>query len=122
MLACGNCWRFTVFPFRNCRRRIHLRPKPSSRRLQSIKRSEPERKSRCFEACFAGERMSTPRQWENDDGRHGYVPAHVKDWKAINKSRPEDRRKVAHNTRKFLPMTGAVIEQHLLGEETIGVY
>jgi hypothetical protein len=25
-----------------------------------IKRNEPERESRCFEACFAEERMSTP--------------------------------------------------------------
>ena len=62
------------------------------------------------------------RRWENEDGRHGYVPADIKDWKAINKSRPEERKKVAQKTRKFLPMTDAVIEQHLLGKETIGVY
>jgi superfamily II DNA or RNA helicase len=50
------------------------------------------------------------------------VPADIKDWKAINTSRPEERKKVAQKTRKFLPMTDAVIEQHLLGKETIGVY
>jgi hypothetical protein len=37
------------------------------------------------------------------------MPAHVKDRKAINKSRPEDRKKVAQKTRKFLRMTDAVI-------------
>ena len=50
------------------------------------------------------------------------MPAVVKDWKAINKSRPEDRKKVDQKTRKFVPLTDAVIEDHLLGKETIGVY
>jgi superfamily II DNA or RNA helicase len=75
-----------------------------------------------FRSLFRGREDVYARRWENDDGRHGYVPAHVKDWKAINKSRPEDRKKVAQKTRKFLPMTDAVIENHLLGNETIGVY
>jgi hypothetical protein len=46
----------------------------------------------------------------------------LKDWKAINASRPEDRKKVDQKTRKFLPLTDAVIETHLLGKETVGVY
>ena len=50
------------------------------------------------------------------------MPVVVKDWKAINKSRPEDRKKVDQKTRRFLPLTDAVIEDHLLGKETIGVY
>src|SRR5207302_2868549 len=50
------------------------------------------------------------------------MPAVVKDWKAINKSRPQDRKRVDQKTRKFLPLTDAVIEDHLLGKETIGVY
>jgi hypothetical protein len=50
------------------------------------------------------------------------MPAVVMDWKAIKKSRPEDRKKVDQKTRKFLPLTDAVIEGHLLGKETIGVY
>jgi len=50
------------------------------------------------------------------------MPAVVRDWKTINKSRPEDRKKVDQKTRKFLPLTDAVIESHLLGSETVGVY
>jgi hypothetical protein len=53
---------------------------------------------------------------------HAYVPAHVKDWKAINQSHPEDRKKVAQKTRKFLPMTDAVIENHLLARRTVTIY
>jgi superfamily II DNA or RNA helicase len=75
-----------------------------------------------FRSLFRGREDVYARRWENDDGRHGYVPAHVKDWKAINRSRPEDRKKVAQKTRKFIPMSDAVIENHLLGKDTIGVY
>ena len=50
------------------------------------------------------------------------MPAVVKDWKAINRSRPEERKKVDQKTRRFLPLTDAVVENHLLGKETIGVY
>jgi hypothetical protein len=75
-----------------------------------------------FRSLFRGREDAYARRWENDDGRSGYVPAAVKDWKAINKSRPEERKKVDQKTRKFLPVTDAVIENHLLGKETVGVY
>src|SRR5271166_3659857 len=48
-----------------------------------------------FRSLFRGREDVYARRWENDDGRHGYMPADVKDWKAINKSSPEDRKKVA---------------------------
>ena len=44
------------------------------------------------------------------------------DWDAIHSIRPEDRKRVGRKTRTFLPLTEAVIENHLLGKETIGVY
>ena len=75
-----------------------------------------------FRSLFRGREDVYSRRWENADGRSGYTPAAVKDWKAINKSRPEDRKKVDQKTRKFLSITDAVIENHLLGKETIGVY
>ena len=75
-----------------------------------------------FRSLFRGREDVYARRWENDDGRHGYMPVVVKDWKAINRSRPEDRKKVDQKTRKFIPLTDAVIENHLLGKETVGVY
>src|SRR5450432_1143137 len=75
-----------------------------------------------FRSLFRGREDVYSRRWGNADGRHGYMPVVVKDWKAINKSRPEDRKKVDQKTRRFLPLTDAVIEDHLLGKETIGVY
>src|SRR5690242_20987772 len=75
-----------------------------------------------FRSLFRGREDVYARRWENDDGRSGYIPAAVTDWKAINKSRPEERKKVDRKTRRFLSMTDAVIENHLLGKETVGVY
>jgi hypothetical protein len=68
-----------------------------------------------FRGLFRGREDVYARRWENDDGRCGYVPAAVRDWKAINKSRPEDRKKIDQKTRAFLPVTDAVIENHPLG-------
>jgi|HubBroStandDraft_1064217.scaffolds.fasta_scaffold02168_2 superfamily II DNA or RNA helicase len=75
-----------------------------------------------FRSLFRGREDVYARRWENAEGKHGYVPAAVRDWKAINKSRPEERKKVDQKTRQLLPVTDAVIENHLLGKETVGVY
>src|SRR5206468_3080012 len=90
---------------------------------QPVNREErARRRIALFRSLFRGREDVYARRWDNDDGRHGYMPAVVKDWKAINKSRPEDRKKVDQKSRKFLPLTAAVIEDHLLGKETVGVY
>jgi hypothetical protein len=75
-----------------------------------------------FRSLFHGREDVYARRWENADGRSGYAPAALKDWTAINKSRPEERKRVDQKTRKLLPMTDAVIESHLLGKETVGAY
>jgi hypothetical protein len=66
-----------------------------------------------FRSLFRGREDVYARRWENDDGRHGYMPVVVKDWKAINRSRPEERKKVDRKTQKFIPLTDAVIEPPL---------
>ena len=96
--------------------------KPVETTLPVDKEERARKRIALFRSLFRGREDVYARRWENDDGRHGYVPAAVKDWKALNKSRPEDRKKVDQKTRKFLPLTDAVIENHLLGKETVGVY
>jgi hypothetical protein len=86
------------------------------------KEERPRKRIALFRRLFRGREDVYARRWENDDGRHRYTPAVVRDWKAINQSRPEDRKKVDQKTRKFLPVTDAVIENHLLGRETVVVY
>ncbi len=60
------------------------------RRTLTVVRGSP---LRYFATCSMGEKMFTC-----DDGRAPtgvpYVPAALKDWRAINKSRPEDGKKV----------------------------
>src|SRR6266852_1638893 len=51
-----------------------------------------------FRSLFRGREDVYARRWENDDGRHGYMPVVVKEWKAINRSRPEERKKVDQKT------------------------
>jgi superfamily II DNA or RNA helicase len=75
-----------------------------------------------FRSLFRGREDVYARRWENPDGRSGYSPVALRDWKAINSSRPEERKKVDQKTRKFLPLTDMIVENHLLGKETIGVY
>ena len=75
-----------------------------------------------FQSLFRGREDVYARRWESPDGRSGYSPAAQKDWKAINRSRPEDRKRVDQRTRKYFPLTDSVIESHLLGKESIGVY
>jgi hypothetical protein len=75
-----------------------------------------------FRSLFRGREDVYARRWENADGKSGYMPAAIKDRKAINRSRPDERKKVEQKTRGFLPVTDAVIESHLLGNETVGVY
>ncbi len=75
-----------------------------------------------FRSLFRGREDIYARRWESPDGRSGYTPAAQKDWKAINRSRPEDRKKVDQKTRQYFPLTDAVIENHLMGNETVGVY
>jgi hypothetical protein len=75
-----------------------------------------------FRDLFRGRADVYARRWEEADGRSGYSPADLKDWRAINASKPEDRKRVERSTRKFLPLTEAAIQNHLLGKETIGIY
>ena len=98
------------------------KPPPTGPASPVDKEERGRRRIALFRSLFRGREDVYARRWENADGRRGYMPAVVKDWKAINRSRPEERKKVDQKTRRFLPLTDAVVENHLLGKETIGVY
>src|SRR5437763_2228920 len=99
---------------------------PVPKTVETAIRPDREERARkriaLFRSLFCGREDVYARRWENDDGRHGYMPTVIKNWTAISKSRPEDRKKIDQKTRKFLPLTDAVIEKHLLGKDTVGVY
>jgi superfamily II DNA or RNA helicase len=105
---------------------VALENPPPTRIIETAPPVDKEERARkriaLFRSLFRGREDAYARRWERADGQSGYGPAAEKDWAAINKSRPEERKKVEQKTRKFLPMTDAVIENHLLGKETVGVY
>ena len=45
-----------------------------------------------------------------------------RDWKAYYASRPEDRKRVDKETRKYIPISDQAIHDHLAGKQTVGVY
>lgn len=100
--------------------------RPCAKTIEVLSSDERQERARrrvvLFRSLFRGREDVYARRWEGADGRSGYSPAAQKDWKAINRSKPEDRKKVDQRTRKFFSLTDAVIEGHLLGKETIGVY
>jgi superfamily II DNA or RNA helicase len=97
----------------------------SAKATESMKVDREERARKriaLFRSLFRGREDLYARRWERAEGHSGYSPAAIKNWKAINESRPEERKKVDQKTRKYLPVTDDVIESHLLGKETVGVY
>ncbi len=90
--------------------------------IEESKEERARKRVALFRDLFRGREDVYARRWEKADGRSGYAPADLKDWRAINASKPEDRKRIERSTRKFLPLTEAVIQDHLLGKETIGIY
>jgi hypothetical protein len=102
---------------------LALENPPPTKTVESAPPEDKDERARkriaLFRSLFRGREDVYAQRWERADGRSGYSPAAIKDWKAINKSRPEDRKKVDQKTRKFLPVTDAVIESHLLGNRSL---
>jgi hypothetical protein len=83
--------------------------------------SPPEAKVALFRSLFRGREDVYPVRWERKDGRSGYSPACGFEWKRPLCGKPKV--KCANcNNRKLLPVTDEVIQNHLIGKHTIGVY
>src|SRR6188474_1302597 len=93
---------------------------PSSALLSQ--ESSAKDKIALFRKLFRGRDDVYAVRWESKDGRSGYSPACVKDWDAIRSGKPADRKKIERKTRTLLPLTDAVIRDHLAGKHTVGVY
>lgn len=76
------------------------------------RRSSPADKIALFRSLFAGREDVYALRWQNDrSGRSGWSPAVVGGW--ANAKRPD---------REYEPFTDAVIERHLAGEISCGLY
>jgi len=85
-------------------------------------RSTPGEKIALFRALFAGREDVFPMRWENArTGRAGYAPACGNEWRPRVCGKPRVKCGACPN-QAFLPVTDEVIEGHLRGRHTIGVY
>jgi hypothetical protein len=84
--------------------------------------ASPQEKIALFRSLFRGREDVHAERWEAKDSLSGYRPACERNWDAVLKSKPEDRKKVDLQTRKLLPLTDQVIRLHLTGKKTIGIY
>lgn len=82
----------------------------------------PEEKIELFRSLFMGRQDVYAVRWESPDGRKGYSPRYERDWKAYYAAPPKDRPRVDKETRKYLPLTDSVVEEHLKGRITVGLY
>jgi len=99
---------------------VALGPKPLS--TSTIGVSTPEEKIAFFRNLFRGREDVFAIRWEGKNGKSGYSPASLMDWRAIHASRPEDRKKVARKTRMLQSLTDDAIRNHLTGKQTVGIY
>jgi superfamily II DNA or RNA helicase len=92
-------------------------PQPSTPAELSV----PE-KIALFRSLFRGREDVYALRWESADGKSGYFPASIRDWKAVMSVPPAERKKLDQATRQLLPLTDDAIHQHLSGKNTIGIY
>jgi len=75
---------------------LALEKPPPTKTVESAPPEDKDERARkriaLFRSLFRGREDAYAQRWERADGRSGYSPAAIKDWKAINKSRPEDRK------------------------------
>jgi len=74
-----------------------------------------------FRSLFRGREDVYPVRWERKDGRSGYSPACLLEWKRPLCGKPVVKCGNCPH-RKLLAVTDDVIHHHLIGKHTVGVY
>lgn len=84
--------------------------------------SPPNEKIALFRSLFRGRENVYPRRWENArTGKAGYAPVCANEWKPKLCGKPALKCGACPN-QSFVPVSDEVIESHLRGRETLGVY
>jgi hypothetical protein len=83
--------------------------------------SPSEKKLALFRSLFRGREDVYAVRWKKG-GKSGYAPAAIMDWHALHAAKPEDRKRIARQTRSLVPLTEQAIREHLEGKTTIGLY
>ena len=83
--------------------------------------SSPEDKIGLFMSLFSGRNDVYAHRWESKAGKTGYSPVCTNEWVKGLCEKPRVKCYRCEN-RVFAELTESVIEDHLLGNEVIGVY
>ena len=78
----------------------------------------PNKKISLFRSLFHGREDVYPVRWESQKGKSGYSPTCDNEWDSVLCRKPCSK---CPNSN-YLPITDAVIKEHLTGIKTIGVY
>ena len=99
-----------------------LPPQAQTPAVAEISRLTTDEKVALFRKLFRGRTDVYPIRWEGKtSGKSGYAPACANEWRAGVCEKP--RIKCGDCTQRvLLPLTDAVIYDHLAGEHTVGVY
>lgn len=84
------------------------------------KQSSNADKNRLFRSYFRGRDDVFSLRWENDNGKSGYAPVCINEWKPIC-AKPGGKCSSCL-FRKFKPLSDKEIQKHLAGKQTIGIY
>ncbi|MGH9956473.1 MAG: TOTE conflict system archaeo-eukaryotic primase domain-containing protein, partial [Pyrinomonadaceae bacterium] len=82
--------------------------------------SHPDLKVSLFRSLFRGRDDVYAVRWEGKGGRTGYSPAGIRDWEQSTFTK-SGKRKPFRLSKPF-PLSDEVVRDHLLGQQTIGVY
>ncbi len=94
---------------------------PISKEIEPSKLSTPE-KVALFRRLFHGRADVYPIRWESKtSGKSGYAPACANEWRAGVCEKPRIKCGDCGN-RVLIPLTDAIMYDHLAGEHTVGVY
>ncbi|MGC9965028.1 MAG: DEAD/DEAH box helicase family protein [Syntrophobacteraceae bacterium] len=81
----------------------------------------PADKIRIFMSLFKGREDLYAKRWESMDGRSGYAPVCLNEWKAGLCGKPEIKCAFC-KYRSYAPLDEKVIETHLRGNLVVGIY
>ncbi len=99
-------------------------PQPAAARAQQpdSSRLSTAQKVALFRRLFRGRADVYPIRWESKTtGRSGYAPACANEWRAGICEKPRVKCSACGN-RLLIPLSDAVVYDHLAGEHTVGVY
>jgi len=96
-------------------------PRPTASAVPVTSGSPVAAKLALFRTLFCGRDDVFALRWQSKGGRSGYTPACAHEWDGALCSKPRVKCGECPN-RALLPITDAVLRDHLTGRHTIGVY